>query len=120
MCVEKKLASRPMKSILGHLSNTPELKILKFTNNMLFNEPIENWHRCDVLIGFYSNKFPLAKAIEYVNKYKPKMINDLAVQHELWDRTKVLEKLTKIGVPIAKGAAVYRGTLKDQANRQFT
>ena len=80
---------------------------------MLFNEPIENWHKCDVLIGFYSNSFPLAKAISYVEKYNPKMINDLTVQHELWDRTKILEKLRKVGVPVAKSITVYRGELKD-------
>jgi hypothetical protein len=44
---------------------------------MLLNKPIEEWHRCDVLIGFYSFGFPLAKAISYVDKYKPAMINDL-------------------------------------------
>ena len=61
-----------MKEILGHLGKTPEIQIIKFDNNMLFNEPIENWHKCDVLIGFYSNTFPLSKAIQYVEKYKPK------------------------------------------------
>ena len=71
MCVEKKLASRHMKEILSHLSKVPEIKILKFNDHMLFEEPIENWHRCDVLIGFYSFSFPLAKAISYVEKYKP-------------------------------------------------
>ena len=44
MCVEKKLASRPMREILSHLGNTPEIQILKFNDQMLFNEPIENWH----------------------------------------------------------------------------
>ena len=37
------------------------------------------------------------------------MINDLQVQHELWDRVKVLEKLRKINVPVAKSYVVYRG-----------
>ena len=62
MCVEKKLASRPMKEILSHLGKTQEIRILKFNDKMLFEEPIENWHKVDVLIGFYSNGFPLAKA----------------------------------------------------------
>ena len=91
MCVEKKLGSRPMKNILMHISKTKEISVLKFNDKMLFDEPIENWHKVDVLIGFYSNGFPLAKAITYVEKYKPKMINDLTVQHVLWDRIKILE-----------------------------
>ena len=48
------------------------------------------------------------------------MINDLTVQHELWDRTKILEKLRKVGVPCAKSFVVYRGELKNSANRLFT
>ena len=63
MCVEKKLKGRPMREILSHLSKTPGLEIVKFNNKMLLDEPIENWHKCDVLIGFYSHGFPLAKAI---------------------------------------------------------
>ena len=77
---------------------------------MMFDSPIEEWVRCDVLIAFYSTKFPLQKAIEYVRKYKPIMINDLEVQHVLWDRVKVLEKLRKINVPVAKSYVVYRGS----------
>ena len=41
MCVEKKLGSRPMKEILGHLGKTPEIQIIKFDNNMLFNRSEE-------------------------------------------------------------------------------
>ena len=120
MCVEKKLASRPMKNILMHLGKTKEISILKFSDKMLFEEPIENWHKVDVLIGFYSNGFPLDKAISYVDKYKPKMINDLTVQHILWDRVKILEKLKKCNVPCAKSFVVYRGDLKDPEKRNLT
>ena len=120
MCVEKKLASRPMKEILSHLGKTEEIRILKFNDKMLFEEPIENWHKVDVLIGFYSNGFPLAKAITYVEKYKPKMINDLTVQNILWDRVKILEKLKKCNVPCAKSFVVYRGDLKDPEKRNLT
>ena len=48
------------------------------------------------------------------------MINDLTVQHDLWDRAKIIDKLKKIGVPVAKSYTVYRGALKDPANRQFS
>lgn len=51
--MEKKLKSRPMRMILGYLE-TFGLQIVRFDNEMLLNKPIEEWHRCDVLIGFYS------------------------------------------------------------------
>ena len=44
-----------------------------------------------------------------MRQVKPVMINSLDVQHELWDRVKVLDKLRKIGVPVAKSYVVYRG-----------
>ena len=79
---------------------------------MLLNKPIEEWYRCDVLIGFYSFGFPLKKARAYVEKYKPAMINNLHVQHELWDRTKIVEKLRRRGIPVAKSFVVLRGSDK--------
>jgi len=45
------------------------------------------------------------------------MINDLSVQHELWDRTKILEKLKKIGIPVAKSFVVLRGEDKERKER---
>ena len=69
-----------------------------------------------MLIGFYSFGFPLAKAIAYVDKYKPAMINDLHVQHELWDRPKIMEKLRKLRIPVAKSFVVLRGIDLERAN----
>lgn len=108
-CMQKKLQSRPMREILKFLDRNEEIEILRFNDDMIKNAPIEEWHRCDVLIAFYSTGFPLAKAISYVKKYEPMMINDLENQHELWDRVCVLEKLRKIDVPVAKSIVVYRG-----------
>ena len=71
------MKSRPMQKILGWLSSHTEFEILRMNDDMILNRPIEEWLRCDVLIGFYSYGFPLQKAIEYVNKYNPKLINDL-------------------------------------------
>ena len=108
-CMEKKLSSRPMREILNFLSRNKDIEILRFKDEILFNKPIDQWIRCDVLIAFYSTGFPLQKAIKYVELYKPVMVNDLRVQHELWDRVKVLEKLRRISVSIAKSYVVYRG-----------
>ena len=103
------MRSRPMREILNFLSKNSDIDILRFKDEILFDQPIDQWIRCDVLIAFYSTGFPLQKAIRYVELYKPVMVNDLQVQHELWDRVRVLEKLRRINVPIAKSYVVYRG-----------
>lgn len=104
-----------MREILKFLDKNEEIEICRFNDEMLHEKPIEEWIRCDVLIAFYSTGFPLQKAITYVQKYKPVQINALEVQHELWDRVKVLDKLKKIEVPVAKRLVVYRG-----GRREFT
>lgn len=68
-----------MREILKFLDRNDEIEICRFNNVMLLQRPINEWLRCDVLIGFYSTGFPLQKAIEYVRKYKPIMINSLDV-----------------------------------------
>ena len=65
-----------MKSIIEFLRQYEEFDILTFSEDMIFNMPIEvrkyilwtnsslkEWHKCEVFIGFYSNRFPLEKAI---------------------------------------------------------
>ena len=78
--MEKKMLARPMREILKHVTmQDPNIEILRFGDDMIQNKPISEWHRVDILIGFYSFGFPLEKAIEYVKTYKPQMINDLTV-----------------------------------------
>lgn len=117
-CREKKMNSRPMRKILGWLSESKEFEICRMNDDMILNKPIEEWLRCDVLIGFYSYGFPLQKAIDYVEKYKPKQINDLRMQSVLWDRPEVLERLKKRGIAVAKSYVVLRGDDKKRAELQ--
>ena len=55
-----------MREILKFLDENEEIEICRFNDSMLHDSPIEEWLRCDVLIGFYSTGFPLKKAIAYV------------------------------------------------------
>ena len=107
-----------MQKILGWLEKSGEFQICRMNDDMILNRPIEEWLRCDILIGFYSYGFPLQKAIDYVEKYKPKMINDLSMQSILWDRPTVLERLRKRGIPVAKSFVVLRGEDKARAQRK--
>jgi hypothetical protein len=44
---------------LGWLEKSQEFEISRMNDDMILNKPIEEWLRCDVLIGFYSTGFPL-------------------------------------------------------------
>lgn len=62
----------------------------------------------DFLISFFSDGFPLDKAIAYINLRKPFSINDLPMQKILWDRRICLRVLDSMGVPTPKRVEVNR------------
>ncbi|EGU13093.1 Inositol pyrophosphate synthase [Rhodotorula toruloides ATCC 204091] len=92
--MDRKARSRPMRNILSRLLATGKFEITVFD--------IENWPVCDFLISFYSDGFPIDKAIAYVELRKPVCVNDLPLQKIFWDRRVVLQILDKIGVPTPK------------------
>src|ERR1700753_2209559 len=62
----------------------------------------------DYLISFFSDGFPLDKAIAYVKLRRPFVVNDLSMQKVLWDRRLCLRILDKMGVPTPKRIEVNR------------
>ena len=76
-----------MTNILTRMSYNSYIRVVIFTDRTIIHKTVQEWPYCDALIAFYSEGFPLEKAIEYVNVRKPKLvINDLEQQFSLQDR----------------------------------
>jgi len=63
--MDKKARSKPMAEILSRLDDEV-FDVEIFGNSTILSEPITSWPVVDVLIAFFSDGFPLAKAEEYV------------------------------------------------------
>lgn len=76
----------PMKEILSRLKRFKFLNFILFSDDTIHNSPIEDWPIVDCLVSFYSNGFPLQKAVKYAELRKPLILNDLKMQEYLLDR----------------------------------
>jgi hypothetical protein len=69
---------------------------------------VDTWPHCDFLIAFYSEGFPLEKAITYAERYRPYCVNDLRLQQALLDRRLVLRILDANDIPTPPRISVIR------------
>uniref|UniRef100_A0A2K5K6B2 Inositol hexakisphosphate and diphosphoinositol-pentakisphosphate kinase n=1 Tax=Colobus angolensis palliatus TaxID=336983 RepID=A0A2K5K6B2_COLAP len=67
----KKSKSKPMKEILERISLFKYITVVVFEEEVILNEPVENWPLCDCLISFHSKGFPLDKAVAYAKLRNP-------------------------------------------------
>ncbi|GLD94873.1 hypothetical protein PINS_up003498 [Pythium insidiosum] len=106
--MEKKTRSKPMQEILRRLEMKRQFDVCVFDDDTILHKPVEQWPVCDALISFYSTGFPLEKTEEYVRLVHPVLVNDLHMQHVLFDRRKVYALLMRHGIPVPRHAIVNR------------
>ncbi|KAL2778590.1 inositol hexakisphosphate and diphosphoinositol-pentakisphosphate kinase 2 isoform 2, partial [Daubentonia madagascariensis] len=104
----KKSKSKPMKEILERISLFKYIIVVVFEEEVILNEPVENWPLCDCLISFHSKGFPLDKAVAYAKLRNPFVINDLNMQYLIQDRREVYSILQAEGILLPRYAILNR------------
>ncbi|XP_077483165.1 inositol hexakisphosphate and diphosphoinositol-pentakisphosphate kinase isoform X39 [Amblyomma americanum] len=114
----KKSQSKPMKEILTRLEEFEYIKTVVFPEEVILNEPVEDWPLCDCLVSFHSKGFPLNKAIEYAELRNPFIVNDLFMQYDIQDRRKVYSILEDAGIELPRYAVLDRESA-DEKQREL-
>ncbi|XP_072201255.1 inositol hexakisphosphate and diphosphoinositol-pentakisphosphate kinase 1 isoform X5 [Excalfactoria chinensis] len=104
----KKSKSKPMTQILERLCKFEYITVVIMGEDVILNEPVENWPPCDCLISFHSKGFPLDKAVAYAKLCKPFLINDLDMQYYIQDRREVYRILQEEGIDLPRYAVLNR------------
>ncbi|XP_063305031.1 inositol hexakisphosphate and diphosphoinositol-pentakisphosphate kinase 1 isoform X3 [Pelobates fuscus] len=104
----KKSKSKPMTQILERLCKFEYITVVIMSEDVILNEPVENWPICDCLISFHSKGFPLDKAVAYSKLRNPFLINDLNMQYFIQDRIEVYRILQQEGIDLPRYAVLNR------------
>ena len=106
--MKKKIHSPHMQQILEFIKNFNDFDLIEFTEDLIFNEEVENWPVVESMIVFFSTGFPYSKVLKYINLRKPFLPNNFEMQKIFWDRIKVMTMLKENGIPIPNEIIVER------------
>ncbi len=117
--MQKKTGGKPMRQILKRLEafvgcangeEKPEFEFIIWTDEMTLHQPVESWPTCECLLSWFSDGFPIDKAIAYAQLRKPLLVmNNLEVQRDvLQDRRCVYQKLTQNEIPVSRHVIMSR------------
>ncbi|XP_053128434.1 inositol hexakisphosphate and diphosphoinositol-pentakisphosphate kinase 1 isoform X2 [Hemicordylus capensis] len=113
----KKSKSKPMTQILERLCKFEYITVVIMGEDVILNEPVEDWPPCDCLVSFHSKGFPLDKAVAYAKLRNPFLINDLDTQYFIQDRREVYRILQQEGIDLPRYAVLNRDPDKpDECN----
>eukprot|EP01061_Rhynchopus_euleeides_P046806 TRINITY_DN9066_c0_g1_i1.p1 TRINITY_DN9066_c0_g1~~TRINITY_DN9066_c0_g1_i1.p1 ORF type:complete len:475 (+),score=211.84 TRINITY_DN9066_c0_g1_i1:52-1476(+) len=100
-CREKKQKSKPMHEFLTRIEGSGHFEIVLFPEDMIQNEKPEVWPVVDCCIPFFSDGFPLDKAIEYANLHQETFfLTEPREQMVLLDRRSVYHALVRNNIPV--------------------
>lgn len=92
-------------------SNQPTDQPPPTGDDTILHKPIEEWPVCECLLSWHSDGFPLARAQAYAALRRPFLVNDLAWQDVLLDRTRVYRTLLAASIPVPTHIIVDRSGL---------
>eukprot|EP01059_Diplonema_ambulator_P033819 TRINITY_DN7256_c0_g3_i1.p1 TRINITY_DN7256_c0_g3~~TRINITY_DN7256_c0_g3_i1.p1 ORF type:complete len:886 (+),score=317.83 TRINITY_DN7256_c0_g3_i1:208-2658(+) len=99
----KKQTSKPMKEFLKRIIDSGRFEIVLFKEDVILNDPVAQWPKVDCCIPFFSNGFPLNKAIKYASS-NPDMfvLTEPKEQVVLLDRRSVYHALVRNNIPVVR------------------
>lgn len=106
--MEDKALSKPNQDLFHCLEAKGDIEVDLFGNDVLLNKSVDEWPICDFLIAFYSDGFPLDKAISYTRLRSPISCNDLLLQRLLFDRRLCHQVLNLLKIRTPKRLEVNR------------
>lgn len=109
VCVMERKARTPaLLRILKNFEDDDLFVVKMFPEVDILQKEPEKWPLCHFFISFYSNGFPIYKAIKYTKVRKPFHLNDLPMQVLMQDRRFLLKVLEMNNIPTVRRLVTQR------------